>query len=285
VRWGTPIGIDELIRAFDGHPLPNNPVMVTFDDGYRSCHDVALPILRSVGMPATFFIATSFVGDRRLYWWEKIALALTRAKRSSAELVYPRRFTIAARDRDAQLVLSDVIKDTPGLDVERFLDGLFVAFGVEWNREIEARHANEIVMTWDEVRALAHAGMGIESHSRHHLVLQTLDRVALRDELEGSRRELEAQLGRAVRAVAYPVGRRIANAPHVRDAAMAAGYRLGFSNASGVTQLWPSRLRSLWPPDPFDVKRLSTERDMTDAMFFTQVAVPPLAYIGRRNQK
>jgi hypothetical protein len=24
--------------------------MVTFDDGYRSCHDVALPILRAVGM-------------------------------------------------------------------------------------------------------------------------------------------------------------------------------------------------------------------------------------------
>src|SRR5712691_7329375 len=48
-RYGTPIGIDDLIRAIAGAPLPRNPVMVTFDDGYRSCYEVALPILRAVG--------------------------------------------------------------------------------------------------------------------------------------------------------------------------------------------------------------------------------------------
>ena len=41
-RHCTPIGIDELLRAIDGGPLPKNPVMVTFDDGYLSCHDTAL---------------------------------------------------------------------------------------------------------------------------------------------------------------------------------------------------------------------------------------------------
>src|SRR6187431_3322447 len=71
-RHGTPISIDDLLRALEGGPLPKNPVMVTFDDGYRSCHDVALPILRAVGVRATFFIATSFVTERRLYWWERI---------------------------------------------------------------------------------------------------------------------------------------------------------------------------------------------------------------------
>jgi peptidoglycan/xylan/chitin deacetylase (PgdA/CDA1 family) len=283
-RWGTPIGVDDLLAAFDGEPLPKNAVMVTFDDGYRSCREVALPILRAVGVPATFFIATSFISDRRLFWWEKIALALSHAKCDVARLAYPSPLTIAARDPASHVVLTDVIKDTPGLDVDRFLDGLFVAFGVEWSAEIEARHADELVMTWNDVRALAQAGMGIESHARRHLVLQTLDRASLRDELEGSRRELEAQVGRPVRALAYPVGRRIENAPHVRDAAAAAGYRLGFSNASGTTRIWPRPLRGVWPVDPFDVRRLSTERDMSDAMYFTQVAVPRLAYIGRRNQ-
>ena len=63
-------------------------------------------------------------------------------------------------------------------------------------------------MTWDDVRALAGAGMDIESHTRTHRVLDTLDRDQLRDELVGSRRDLEAQLGRPIRAIAYPVGRR-----------------------------------------------------------------------------
>jgi peptidoglycan/xylan/chitin deacetylase (PgdA/CDA1 family) len=283
-RWGTPIGIDELIAAFDGAPLPKNPVMVTFDDGYRSCLDVALPILRAVGVPATFFISTSFISERRLFWWEKIAWAQSHATCETATLTYPSPLTIAPRGPASHVVLTDVVKDTPGLDVARFLDHLFAMFGVDWNAEIEAHHADELVMTWDDVRALAQAGMGIESHARRHLVLTTLDRARLRDELEGSRRELEAQVGRPIRALAYPVGRRLANAPHVREAAIAAGYRLGFSNASGTTRIWPRPLRGVWPTDPFDVRRLSTERDMSDAMYFTQVAVPRLAYMGRRNQ-
>ena len=79
-RYGTPIGIDELIRALHGAPLPKNPLMITFDDGYRSCHDTALPILRAVGVRATFFISTAYITDRRLYWWEQIALLLSQSK-------------------------------------------------------------------------------------------------------------------------------------------------------------------------------------------------------------
>src|SRR5687767_15380523 len=101
-KYCTPIGIDELIRAVEGEPLPKNPVMVTFDDGYRSCHDVALPILRAVGVRATFFISTSFMTERRLYWWERIALLLSLAKRDRVAIRYPERIALDRRDRGAR---------------------------------------------------------------------------------------------------------------------------------------------------------------------------------------
>ena len=283
-RHGTPIGIDELVRALDGAPLPRNPVMVTFDDGYRSCHDVALPILRAVGLRATFFVPTTFVTERRLYWWERIATVLSSRRARSAQLSYPRPLVIAANDPHAQKQLADVIKNTPELDIERFLDELYTAFGVEWNRSIEGSHASNLVMTWDHVRSLARAGMDVESHSRRHRVLETLSAADLRDELEGSRSDLETELGRPVRAIAYPVGRRIARHTRIRQAIAAAGYRLGFSNASGSTRIWPRPLGGMLPIDPFDVRRLSTDRDMSDAMFFTQIAVPRLAYTSKYNR-
>ena len=282
-RYGTPIGIDELVRAFDGAPLPRNPFMVTFDDGYRSCHDVALPILQAVGVCATFFVATSFVTERRLYWWERIAVALRTATRARATLAHPRPLELDARDPRTLGTLNDVVKNTPQLDLERFLDELCAALGVAWSRAIEARHADELVMSWDHVRALARAGMDVESHSRSHRVLQTLADGELHDELAGSRADLEAQVGRPVRAIAYPVGRSIARHGRIRAAIAAAGYRIGLSNASGATRLWPAPLRGLLRDDPFDVRPLSTDRDMSDAMYFMQVVVPSLAYIGRHD--
>ena len=279
-RYGTPVTIADLVRALDGRSLPNNAVMITFDDGYRSCHDVALPILREVGLPATFFVPTTFVSDRRLFWWERIALILSGATRESATITYPAPRAIIAKDPDAQGVLADIVKDTAQLDVERFLAELARGFGVEWNAEVERRHADALVMTWDQVRALAKAGMDVESHSKSHRVLQTLAGDELSDELAGSKRVLERELGRPVHAIAYPVGRRIAHLAQIRRAVEAAGYSLGFTNATGATRIWPGALGRLIPTDRFDVSRLSTDRSMSDAMWFAQIAVPRLAYLG-----
>ncbi|NVB82177.1 MAG: polysaccharide deacetylase family protein [Kofleriaceae bacterium] len=282
-RYGTPIGIDELARALEGAPLPKNPVMVTFDDGYRSCHDVALPILRAVGMRAAFFVATGYLNERKMYWWERIALALSSARKAIAKLTYPRPLEIEARNPKSHRVLTDLIKNTPQLDVPRFLDELCAGLGVDWSPEVEAMHADNLIMSWDQVRALSRAGMDVESHTRWHRVLKTLTDAELREELAGSKAELETQLGRPVRAVAYPVGRRIAHVSRLRDAVVAAGYKLGVTNASGATRIWPTPLAGMIPTDRFDICRLSTDRSMSDAMYFMQIAVPRLAYIGRHD--
>ncbi len=41
---------------------PANVAVVTFDDGMRDNHEVALPILERLGLKATFFVTTGFVG-------------------------------------------------------------------------------------------------------------------------------------------------------------------------------------------------------------------------------
>lgn len=152
-----------------------------------------------------------------------------------------------------------------------------------WTLEEERRLANQLIMTWDEVRALAGKGMDIESHTRSHRVLQTVPSDQLSDELLGARLDLERQLQRPVRALAYPVGRPINDRPGLHSAVRDAGYRLGFSNATGTNPLLPSRLRLLRGLDPFDLRRLAMGRDFSDAMFLGQLAVPQLAYPARHS--
>ena len=50
------------LRDLLAHPDARDRVALTFDDGFRSVHDAALPILREEGATATVFLTTDFVG-------------------------------------------------------------------------------------------------------------------------------------------------------------------------------------------------------------------------------
>lgn len=254
-------------------PLPPNPVLVTFDDGYRDCLDVALPILERHGVRAAFFIATSYVTERRLFWWDRVSYLIKRSERDRLELSYPSPRSLdlndGGRERAIRAVLR-IVKDEFALDIKRFLDELAAAAGVAWDRDLERRLADELILDWDGVRALRNRGQDVQSHTRTHRVLQTLPADALRAELAGSRADLERELQEPVRCISYPVGKAIARIPAIRDAITDAGYELGFSNVTGVNFL-PGGL------DPLDISRISVETELADATFRSMLAVPALA--------
>ena len=70
--------------AAGGPPLPARPVLVTFDDGYRSVKTVARPILERHGVPAVLFLCTEAVEQRRLHWFD--AIGLTRGEAAVQDL-------------------------------------------------------------------------------------------------------------------------------------------------------------------------------------------------------
>lgn len=43
-------------------PMPKNPVLITFDDGFANIHEVALPILKDFGMKGNVFLICDAVG-------------------------------------------------------------------------------------------------------------------------------------------------------------------------------------------------------------------------------
>jgi peptidoglycan/xylan/chitin deacetylase (PgdA/CDA1 family) len=47
--------------------LPDRSSLLTFDDGYRSIREVALPLLRRFGFPAVLFIPTNYIGGQNTF--------------------------------------------------------------------------------------------------------------------------------------------------------------------------------------------------------------------------
>jgi peptidoglycan/xylan/chitin deacetylase (PgdA/CDA1 family) len=267
-RHFTPIGASDLVRYVEeDEPLPPRPVLVTFDDGYRECVTRAVPILKHFRVKATFFVSTAFVGERRVFWWDRMSYVLRNARERTLRLSFPETLGLELdADPEPQLRrLLDVVKSSYDLDFERFLDELAQSADVGWTRDDEVRHADELVMTWDDVRALRDAGMEVCSHTRTHRILQNVVPEELNDELAGSRADLERELATEVRAVSYPVGRPIARFPHVVDRVASAGYALGFSSGLGDS---PSRCH------PLDIGRILMDRGMDPSRFRALLAHP-----------
>lgn len=264
---------DELIAAYDGAPLPPNPVMITFDDAYLDNLTVALPILQRHGVRATFFVPTDYVERRRLFWWDRIALLVGRCRREMIEIRYPRPATLppdrATRD------LCRVVKDDYDLDLDRFMTELADSCGVHISSDEERALVDGVLMTWDQLGEVAGAGMDIQSHSRSHRGLHTLPPEALDAELRGSRELLEQRIGRQVRALAYPNWAPFPDRRDIRDAVAAAGYRIAFSYMTGPVPLWRGQ------PDPLDLNRLASSPGTPMDMFRSTMALPLLAHTRR----
>lgn len=56
---------DLLAHLWEGAPLPEKPVVITFDDGYRDNYTNAFFLLRERGMTATIFVVTDFMDEER----------------------------------------------------------------------------------------------------------------------------------------------------------------------------------------------------------------------------
>ncbi|MCU0526421.1 MAG: polysaccharide deacetylase family protein [Elainella sp. Prado103] len=59
----TPIHLDQLVLHLStGIPLPPQPILLSFDDGYQGHYDYVYPLLKQYGYPAAFGIYTQKVG-------------------------------------------------------------------------------------------------------------------------------------------------------------------------------------------------------------------------------
>ncbi|MBI4785103.1 MAG: polysaccharide deacetylase family protein [Oscillatoriophycideae cyanobacterium NC_groundwater_1537_Pr4_S-0.65um_50_18] len=72
----TPISLDQLTEHLaTGVPLPEKPILLTFDDGYKGHYEHVYPLLKQYGYPAVFAIYPDKVGTnigRSSMSWEQL---------------------------------------------------------------------------------------------------------------------------------------------------------------------------------------------------------------------
>lgn len=241
------ISLAELADAVEGKRLlPDHAMVLTFDDGLRNVLHVALPLLLKHRVPAAVFVCPDWVG-RGLLWTDQVNLLVMKAP--VPEIVSPlgdgRRYSLrstAGRERAAHVIRNRLKRVTPATRaaaLERLRDACGPSLAGP-----EAHQAYEL-LSWDEVRVVADAGLEIGAHGCTHTVLTALTPHDAHDEIARSKTAIERELGRPCTFFAYPNGTaRDFGEEHQRMLA-ASGYRLAVTQIPGVngTAASPMALR------------------------------------------
>jgi len=113
--------------------VPDLSVLLTFDDGYRSMRDVALPVLQAFDFPAVLFVATGFIGGTNLFdrdvepeermcdWDDMKVLRAHDVSIQSHSVSHRRLSTLACAEQEHELEKSKAILESAlGESVELF---------------------------------------------------------------------------------------------------------------------------------------------------------------------
>jgi peptidoglycan/xylan/chitin deacetylase (PgdA/CDA1 family) len=201
---------------------------ITFDDGYRDNHDLALPILARLGLPATFFVATGYLDGGCMF--NDTVIEAVRA--ASGDTLDCGELGVHSVDsNDAKRAAIGAILDR----VKYFEPGAREAAVRRVAEAAKAQPPHDLMMSSTQVAALHGAGMAIGGHTVTHPILTRVDIATARDEIDRGRRVLEELVGSRVRLFAYPNGR-----PHLdyaaahEDLVREAGFDGAVSTAHGA---------------------------------------------------
>jgi peptidoglycan/xylan/chitin deacetylase (PgdA/CDA1 family) len=222
---GDIVPLASLLKPAEGGRRPR--IALTFDDDSATFARNSIPLLRELGVPATFFLSGRALHGLSPSWWDLLDWWI-----NHAGLEATRRLLGAPSTDPRELAAWCEGREV----VNRLFD------------EAPAGAAAARLLGRDGIREIAAAGFTIGFHTLHHPVLTDLDPSQIEPALTEGRAALEAWIGAPLTMLSYPHGR---TNDRVASAAARAGYQAAFGSRGRPIAAASNRFRlDRWEPGP-----------------------------------
>ena len=221
----------DALRALDAGCLPPRTVCITFDDGYRSVHDLALPILREFKLPATVFVTSGYIGDDAGNMWnDRIIHAVQSLPAGTLDLGDLGLECYSLDSMEARRKTAERLTE-----VGKYMLPAARAALVQRLDQLSGMKDDALMLTPAMLHALDASDIEIGAHTVSHPILTSLDDESARFEITAGKAQLESLIGKPVRLFAYPNGKvgKDFDARHV-DMVRQAGFFAAFTTAIGA---------------------------------------------------
>jgi peptidoglycan/xylan/chitin deacetylase (PgdA/CDA1 family) len=204
------IAMQDLFEAISAkNNLPENSLLLTFDDGYKDHFDFVFPVLRGLGLQGSFFPSAGIIYEHKVLDVNKIHFILASAAGEDALIkeIYslmdkyraeyrlePNEHYYSQYARENRFDTKDVIfikrllqKGLPETLRNIIVNALFL----KYVSESEEDFSKELYMSIDQIKSMKVQGMYIGSHGWGHYWLDTLSRDQQVNEVQHSLRFLK----------------------------------------------------------------------------------------------
>jgi len=205
------LSMDEVVDTIrSGKFFARPSVAITFDDGYLDNYTLAYPVLKSQGVPAMIYLATSLIGTNVKTWPDQIEVALIASPKkmlSLPDILPDSGMPIVTKDEKQRccIQLSKALKGIPDMERKTSLNQIFNELGV--SMEALENSGARTMLNWDEVKEMSANNINFGSHSHTHPILSRVPLKEAQEEIRLSKQILEELLGQPTKHFAYPNGR------------------------------------------------------------------------------
>jgi peptidoglycan/xylan/chitin deacetylase (PgdA/CDA1 family) len=233
----TVIGLDDLVSFIAmGRKLPNNPLVLTFDDGYRDNYINAKPILEKYGFKAAFFPIGNVLAGKKFAWPYTLYRLI--------DLLFRQHFTITIEgfpvinvehpEKTRELLLAtklrDYISNFPMVEREAIVDTIAKANSIQ----DEELYGSNAFMNLTELQELDKQGHIIGSHTMSHDALIRYTPQELIAELVKSKEIIAPFRHTGLSCFAYPFGSKQTFNDGIKHSIKSAGFDCAVSTVEGL---------------------------------------------------
>jgi peptidoglycan/xylan/chitin deacetylase (PgdA/CDA1 family) len=144
--------------------LPENALLLTFDDGLREVYDIVAPILETRNIPATFFLTSNFLDNQELGYDHKKSLLIDYLMESGTQQIYDRVRSILNCQENSKTAVHKILFSLP-YDKLYLIDE--IARVLKYNFDDYLQQINPYIST-SQVKDMLRRGFTFGAHGIDH---------------------------------------------------------------------------------------------------------------------